>query len=137
MKRIAIAAALLCGLATSAQATLYSCSVKGQGVGASWIPEVVMIAVESEERVIVSDTIGAVLNGEPVQGALLNDSNKAFSVAWTVGGLNDSRNQGVKMRYTAILNKGNNSIRLSGKPLGYANQPFVGRGACRVGEIPR
>ena len=136
MLRTFLSAAILSLAATSASATLYTCSVKGQGVGAGWIPEVVMIAVHDDGSIFVSDNIGASLNGRPVQGALLNDSSKVFSVAWTVGGASDVQNQGVKLRYTAIIQKANNAMRMSGKPLGYANQPFKGRGACHVGKLP-
>ena len=136
MIRTLFTAALFAGLATGASATLYTCSVEEQGTRSGWIPPVVMVAVEASGNILVSDSVGAVILERPAEGALLNESQKTFSVRWQVAGALSATNQYASFLYTAIIDKQRGTIRVRAKPKGYSNV-FNGTGRCRVGEIPR
>lgn len=135
MKRFFLAAACLALSATTASATLYSCSVQEQGSRSGWVPQTVLLAVRDDGVVFVSDPIGAAIAGEPAEAAVLNDSGQSLSVRWQVRGALSATNQYAHFFYTAIIDKSRGSIRVRAKPKGYSNQ-FNGTGRCQVGEIP-
>ncbi|MEL7106206.1 MAG: hypothetical protein AAGM21_09820 [Pseudomonadota bacterium] len=135
MKKILLIATCLAGFATSASATLYTCSLEEQGPRTGWIPPVVMVAVQDDGTLLVSDSIGAAIQERPAEGRKINESDKILAVAWDVGGTLSITNQYARMLYTATIDKNRNTIRMRGKPHGYINV-YRGVGRCRVGEIP-
>lgn len=135
MKKLLLTAACLALSATTASATLYSCSVQEQGSRSGWVPQTVLVAVRDDGAVFVSDPIGAAIAGEPAEAAVLNDSGQSLSVRWQVRGALSATNQYAHFFYTAIIDKDRRSIRVRAKPKGYSNQ-FNGTGRCQVGEIP-
>ncbi|MEM9707591.1 MAG: hypothetical protein AAF871_02275 [Pseudomonadota bacterium] len=135
MLRLLGAGFLLVAMASSASAALYTCTVQEQGGRTGWVPQNVTIAFTDDGGILVSDTIGLAVMGEPQPGELLNESSSIIAIKWNVVSARSSSNQNARFSYTATIDKAKRTLRLRAKPLGYANS-FRGVGRCAVTEIP-
>jgi len=121
--------AFLC-LNTAAFAVTYECKMTKTDPS-NWVPEAVLIQYDPDTGAVqVADPISHHFHGGPRQGEVDTDNSKRTTFKWDVKTTNKV-GQFTTMKYRTTVMKNNNTVSVTGKPLGYLNN-YRSSGACVV-----
>jgi len=97
----------------------------------NWVPNAVLIQYDPDTGAVqVADPITNHFLGGSAWGAVDTDNDKRTTFKWDVKTTNKV-GQFTTMKYRATVMKNNNTVTLSGKPLGYLNN-YRSSGTCVV-----
>ena len=121
--------ALFC-MSTAAAAVTYECKMTKTDPS-NWVPEEVLIQYDPDTGAVqVADPISHHFHGGPRQGEVDTDNAKRTTFKWDVKTTNKV-GQFTTMKYRATIMKNNNTVSVTGKPLGYLDN-MRSSGTCVV-----
>lgn len=134
ISRTVLTAAVLAFSFTSAWAAPrgYECDLTGNGKSRGWIAEKMVIAIEPNGQVIVTD--GRILHykQDPMIAKVTKNTDQNLKLRWALRNIRDGGNQLIeRLNHEASLNKKTNEITVRVDVAKWPGNRFSGRGTCK------
>jgi hypothetical protein len=114
-----------------AKGVLYDCQITQRDKKAGWIASQIVVIVPETGQPSVVDGLILHFEGKPIS-ARIKDRGPELVVKWSLQSAKDSSGRKLtNLGYTARILKENNSVRVTGKPIG-APQTWKGAGKCTL-----